>query len=1019
MAAIDAEPQRRAKRRREIRARLAAIPEQLAQVDKQLESLPVTPPDLLAKAQGLDLEARRLALLKETPALKSELAKYEAEDAVNLVRLQHDLYTRQVASLDQRVRLLEERIKKARTDAAEQAVQKARLETMASDPALSAHLQRNYTLAEAAKTVAEQYDAADSELKSTKEVYAALLNQFTQTRKMVELVGLTSSIGAMLRKERATLPDIRQRRASVRERAREINDAQYELFQYNDERQELSHPEHIVRRIVADAMARGAHDVDVLAQASRDVLKRKREYLDTLIRNYNQYFDTLVELDTTEQQIISLTRRYRQYIDERVLWIRSGNLLVTELEFDATDAWMLQTDRWMEIPQRLWQDIRSQSVLYFVALALFAFVLLRFGRLRRELESLGEVAARPTCCQIGPTRRSIVITVALTAVWPGLIAFLAWRLNVAANGAAFAKAVGVGLLCMCAVWFPLRMVREVCRPMGLAEAHFDWPSSAAVLLRRNLLWLMVFALPLTFATSTLFACDPTHGRDAVERICFCLQALVLAWFLRRVLRPDGGVFREYLAYHQGGWVDQLKFVWYWLGVCAPLAIGLLAFWGYYYTAQVLFWRLYATICLVIALVLVRALLLRWVLLRRRKLSMDQARERAAAAAEAATAEPASVEADIVTELPQADLSAHSVQSQRLLTTAMLTAVLVGGWLIWVDVLPALSMLDRHPLWTSASVASPAETPTLPIQPPGQAATEPKPAAATPPPAPTNITFSNLALAILVTIITLISAQNVPGLLEISVLQRLPLDASVRYAITSLVSYAIILVGVIIACSNLGLRWSQIQWLATALTFGLAFGLQEIFANFVAGLIILFERPLRVGDVVTVDDITGVVSRIRIRATSITNWDRKEYVVPNKEFITGRLLNWTLSDKVNRILINVGIAYGSDTELAQELLLKVADEHPLTLEEPRSLATFEGFGDNSLNFVLRTFLPSMENRLHVIHELHSAIDREFRAAGIEISFPQRDLHIRTVPDSWLPTTQPPSPTNGPSSESPSS
>jgi potassium efflux system protein len=146
--------------------------------------------------------------------------------------------------------------------------------------------------------------------------------------------------------------------------------------------------------------------------------------------------------------------------------------------------------------------------------------------------------------------------------------------------------------------------------------------------------------------------------------------------------------------------------------------------------------------------------------------------------------------------------------------------------------------------------------------------------------------------------------------------------------------------------------------------------------------------------VTVDDVTGVVSRIRIRATSITNWDRKEYVVPNKEFITGRLLNWTLSDKVNRVVVEVGLAYGSDTEKARELLLKVANAHPLVMKDPAAMASFEGFGDNSLNLVLRTFLPSLENRLQVIHELHTAIDQEFRKAGIEIAFPQRDLHIRT-------------------------
>ncbi len=169
----------------------------------------------------------------------------------------------------------------------------------------------------------------------------------------------------------------------------------------------------------------------------------------------------------------------------------------------------------------------------------------------------------------------------------------------------------------------------------------------------------------------------------------------------------------------------------------------------------------------------------------------------------------------------------------------------------------------------------------------------------------------------------------------------------------------------------------------------------MFANFVAGLIILFERPVRVGDIVTVDDVTGVVSRVRIRATTITNWDRKEFVVPNKEFITGKVLNWTLSDQVNRVVINVGVAYGSETEQARNLLLNIAQDHPLLMKDPPPQATFEGFGDSSLNLVLRAYLPGFENRLNVIHELHTAIHEQFTAAGLEIPFPQRDLHVRSI------------------------
>ena len=158
---------------------------------------------------------------------------------------------------------------------------------------------------------------------------------------------------------------------------------------------------------------------------------------------------------------------------------------------------------------------------------------------------------------------------------------------------------------------------------------------------------------------------------------------------------------------------------------------------------------------------------------------------------------------------------------------------------------------------------------------------------------------------------------------------------------------------------------------------------------------LFERPIRIGDVVTVDDVTGVVSRIRTRATTITDWDRKEYVIPNKEFITGRMLNWTLSDKVNRIVLNIGIAYGSDVEQAKKILHEICLEHPLTLESPQTIVSFEGFGDNTLNLVVRTYLPNLDNRLGVIDDLHTRINQSFENAGIEIAFPQRDLHLRSI------------------------
>jgi potassium efflux system protein len=213
-----------------------------------------------------------------------------------------------------------------------------------------------------------------------------------------------------------------------------------------------------------------------------------------------------------------------------------------------------------------------------------------------------------------------------------------------------------------------------------------------------------------------------------------------------------------------------------------------------------------------------------------------------------------------------DIAAINAQTQRLVTSCLFVCGIVGLAIIWKGVLPALTLLEGVPLWTVEGATSNDRV---------------------------AITLANVVISIPVIVLTIIASRNLPGLMEIALLQNLPLDKAMRYAITSISSYAILLLGMIFVLSSLGLRWSSIQWLVAALGVGLGFGLQEIFANFICGIIVLFEQPIRVGDVITIGDTSGVVSRIRMRSTTIVNWDRKELIVPNKDLITGRILNWTL------------------------------------------------------------------------------------------------------------------------------
>jgi potassium efflux system protein len=238
-------------------------------------------------------------------------------------------------------------------------------------------------------------------------------------------------------------------------------------------------------------------------------------------------------------------------------------------------------------------------------------------------------------------------------------------------------------------------------------------------------------------------------------------------------------------------------------------------------------------------------------------------------------------------------------------------------------------------------------------------------------------------------------KRMPALLEIVLLRRSAMSGADRYTVTTVTNYVIGATGILLVLGTLGASWSQLQWTAAALSVGIGFGLQEIVANFISGLIILFERPIRVGDTVTVGDTDGVVTRIRIRATTIRNFDRKELLVPNKEFIIGRLLNWSLSDPVTRVVLVVGVAYGSDVERASAIMTRIARANEHVIDEPPPVVTFDTFGDNALTLTLRAFVDSVDVRIGTISALNRAINQAFTDAGISIAFPQRDLHLDTT------------------------
>jgi small-conductance mechanosensitive channel len=234
------------------------------------------------------------------------------------------------------------------------------------------------------------------------------------------------------------------------------------------------------------------------------------------------------------------------------------------------------------------------------------------------------------------------------------------------------------------------------------------------------------------------------------------------------------------------------------------------------------------------------------------------------------------------------------------------------------------------------------------------------------------------------------------LLQEDVLNRLTLPRGVPYAISVATHYTLLLVGFFLALSLAEVDMTKFTVLAGALGVGVGFGLQNVVNNFVSGLILLFERPVKVGDTVElVGGTFGDIRRIGIRSSTVRTFDGAEVIVPNASLISETVTNWTLSDKQRRIKLAVGVAYGTDPQQVLELLGKVAADHEDVLDEPAPAVLFRGFGDSSLDFEIRAWTGDFDRGLGVVSELGVAVNGVLAEAGIEIPFPQRDLHVRSV------------------------
>ena len=521
------------------------------------------------------------------------------------------------------------------------------------------------------------------------------------------------------------------------------------------------------------------------------------------------------------------------------------------------------------------------------------------------MRATGNQVGKPRTDKFLYTFQALLLTLLLAAPWPLLLYITGWQLGDAIEAADFAKALSHALLWVAPAFFYLQFFRILCTPDGLAEAHFRWPEQSLMMLRRQLVRLTITFLPTVFLAVLTLNLSALPTGAGIERLAFVLVLASLAVFFYRLFSPGQGPLQFYMNTNSRSLFSRLRHLWLLMSLAVPVALAVLAVAGYHYTAGILTGSLIETMWLILMLVIIHQMVARWLLLTRHRLAYKAAVKRREAARSAAqareTAAPGGEGIADVVEEPVIDLVALSDESRKLLNMAMVLIGIIGVWIIWSDVLPAFAYLDKITLWHHAVVVN-GESQQVPL------------------------TLADALLALILAIGTFVAARRFPALLEIVLLQLLHMSPGGRYTAITLSRYFLAGAGTLLVVSMLGGSWGQVQWLIAALGVGIGFGLQEIVANFISGLIILFERPIRVGDYVTVGDTDGHVTRIQIRATTIQTRDRKELLVPNKEFITGRLLNWSLSDQVTRIIIPVGVAYGCDVDQAMALITEAAQEN---------------------------------------------------------------------------------------------
>ncbi|MGK8709446.1 mechanosensitive channel MscK [Metapseudomonas otitidis] len=898
--------------------------------------------------------AELAALEAQTQLRRQELAGNSLlQDLGNSRR---DLLVERIHRLEQESQDLQSLINVKRRESSEQTVAELSREAQKATPdsLLAAESATNLKLSDYLLRSTDRLNELTQQNLRTRQQLDTLSQADQALEEQISVLKGSLLLSKILYQQKQALPHLRLD-ANL---ADEIADIRLYQFELGQQRDKMGNPQDYVDNLLTRQPPEQV--TPDLRETLLDLATTRVELFDRLGRELNALLNESITLQLNQKQLATTAQALRNTLEEQMFWIPSNKPLDLAWLKGAPQHLKAQLAElpWGEGVTELWEGLVDRPWLFIPLLLLIGALLWRRGWLYSKLNDLHRDIGHYKRDSQMHTPLALLLNVLLALPVTLFLALCGLALHIDARGQN--ATLGDALLEMALAWLVFYTLYRILAPGGVAELHFHWPRPQVALLSKQIRRLGVVVMALV-AVVTVAEHQPQALADDVIGIivvltCYALMALVLSnLLLAEPMREQTSPFRLLIG---------IAFT------LLPLVFMVAVGFGYYYTSLKLTDRLINTLYLLILVLLIEATFVRGLAVAARRLAYA----RAIAKRQAQPRETPDGD-EVVVEEPVLDIEQVNQQSLRLIRLALLGGFIACLYLVWADLITVFAYLDQITLYQYVSGT-------------GDTATH------------VPISLLDGLGALIIVGITAALARNLPGLLEVLVLSRLKLAQGSAYATTTLLSYTLVAIGIVSTLATLGVSWDKLQWLVAALSVGLGFGLQEIFANFISGLIILFERPVRIGDVVTIGNLSGTVSKIRIRATTITDFDHKEIIVPNKTFITGQLINWSLSDTVTRVTLKLGVAYGSDLELVRKLLLQAAQENVRVLKEPAPSVYFLTFGESTLDHELRIHVRDLGDRNPATDEINRFIDREFAKHGIDIAFRQVDVYVKNLEQDGL-------------------